>query len=66
MINKQTKKMENQEKLFVISFLDADDNEHITKYKSFYNMSEAQEYAKNIFANLCDNDIVQYEISCLN
>jgi hypothetical protein len=50
-------------KTFKISFLDSNDNEHITKYVRCYNISEAQEYAFKIFANLCDNDIVKFEIS---
>ena len=49
-------------KTYTIAFMDNDYNDLVIKNKQFNNLMEAKAYAKEILANLCDNDIVTFRI----
>ena len=49
-------------KTYTIAFMDNDYNDLVIKNKQFNNLKEAKAYAKEILANLCDNDIVTFRI----
>ena len=49
-------------KKYTIEFMDNDYNGLMTKVVIFNNLKEAKAYAKEILANLCDNDIVTFRI----
>jgi hypothetical protein len=49
-------------KTYTIAFMDNDYNDLVIKNKQFNNLKEAKSYAKEILANLCDNDIVTFRI----
>jgi hypothetical protein len=49
-------------KNYTIAFMDNDYNDLIVKKVQFNNLKEAKAYAKEILANLCDNDIVTFRI----
>jgi hypothetical protein len=49
-------------KKYTIAFMDNDYNDLIIKNVQFNNLKEAKAYAKEILANLCDNEIVTFRI----
>ena len=49
-------------KKYTIAFMDKDYNDHFEKVICFNNLKEAKAYAKEILANLCDNEIVTFRI----
>lgn len=49
-------------KTYTIAFMDKDYNDHFVKKVQFNNLKEAKAYAKEILANLCDNDVVTFKI----
>jgi hypothetical protein len=49
-------------KTYTIAFMDNDYNDLVIKNKQFNNLKEAKAYAKEILANLCDNEIVTFRI----
>jgi len=49
-------------KNYTIAFMDDNYNDLVIKNKQFNNKKEAKAYAKEILANLCDNDIVTFRI----
>lgn len=49
-------------KTYTIAFMDKDYNDHYVKIVQFNNLKEAKAYAKEILANLCDNDVVTFKI----
>ncbi len=49
-------------KIYTIEFMDKDYNDLMTKVVIFKNLKQVKSYAKEILANLCDNDIVTFRI----
>lgn len=49
-------------KKYTIAFMDNDYNDLIIKNVQFNNLKEVKAYAKEILANLCDNEIVTFRI----
>lgn len=49
-------------KVYTIAFMDNDYNDLVIKNKEFNNLKEAKAFAKEILANLCDNDITTFRI----
>ena len=49
-------------KVYTIAFMDNDYNDLVIKNKEINNLKEAKAYAKEILANLCDNDITTFRI----
>lgn len=49
-------------KIYTIEFMDKDYNDLMTKVVIFNNLKQVKAYAKEILANLCDNDIVTFRI----
>jgi len=49
-------------RVYTIAFMDNDYNDLVIKNKEFNNLKEAKAYAKEILANLCDNDITTFRI----
>lgn len=49
-------------KKYTIAFMDNDYNDHFVKTVQFKNLKEAKVYAKEILANLCDNEVTTFRI----
>lgn len=49
-------------KKYTIAFMDKGYNDHFYKVVRFNNLKEATSYAKEILANLSDNEIVTFRI----
>ena len=49
-------------KTYTIAFMDNDYNDLIIKKLEFNNLKEANKYAKEFLANLCDNDVTCFRI----
>ena len=49
-------------KNYTIAFMDNDYNDLIIKKVQFNNLKEVKAFAKEILANLCDNDVTNFRI----
>ena len=49
-------------KNYTIAFMDNDYNDLIIKKVQFNNLKEVKVFAKEILANLCDNDVTTFRI----